>query len=371
MEFVIERENLFRCLAKTQGIVEKKNTMPVLSNTLLSAQDGVLEVVATDLEITLIDRCPVEIKTEGKVTVSAKKLFEIVREMPEGPMSIVRQEENHLHIKGLRQEFDLLGLSSDDYPTVPDPEEYKFNDVDAAQVKLMIERTIYACGTEEGRYSLNGIFLERSDDQKRVRFVGTDGHRLALIEREFDNMDELGIENGIILPRKGVAELIKVLEGHEGNIRMGVKENNVAFELGQTMLLMRLIEGEFPDYRRVIVEGCDKIAVMAKDELMKNIRRVSIMVDEKARAIKFTLTDNNLVMESKNPFMGTSHSEMDVEYKGEPINVGFNDRYVLDILNSVMEEKIAFEFKDEESPTRVSIPGDDNYLCVIMPMRLK
>ena len=372
MKFSIEKEVFLRSLSKLQGIVEKRSTMPILSNSLLRASKGELEITATDLEVTVVDRCEVSTGEPGTITLSAKKLYEIVRELPEGPLELRTKEDNWVEIKSGKTVFELVGLASEEFPKVPDLDKYGLIEIEAPVFKQMVEKTIYAAAGEESRYSLNGIYLEKTEDKKGLRMVATDGHRLAIITREIEHVGKLQLDKGVILPRKGMAEVKKILEGAEGLIQFGIKENSAVVKTNATKVFMRLIDGEFPEYKRVIPEEPQrkKVVVVARDDFSRTLRRASLLVDERARALKFSLAKGLLVLEGKNPGFGTSHGECEVQYTGDAIEIGFNDRYFMDILSVTQSEKIRLEIKDELSPV-VVIPDDDTrYSCIVMPMRL-
>ena len=370
MKLIIERDSFLKSLSKVQGIVEKRNAVPILSNTLLRADGNSLEIIATDLEVTIMDKCPVDLHTEGVLTLNAKKLYDIVRELGEGPVYLEADDDFHVEIKSGKSRYDLMGMGADDYPKIPDPSEYSFVQVPADTILEMAGKTIYATAGEEARFSLNGIFTEKLEEDKGLRMVATDGHRLALIERDMENVSDLEFEKGVILPRKGMAEAMKILEESEGNVGFVIQEKTAALSVDHTLLSMRLVDGKFPDYRRVIIEGCDKRAVVNKEELIKNLRRSGIMVDEKARAVKFTFKKGMLLLESKNPTQGSSYNEMEIEYDSEEMSIGFNDRYFLDIMSATKSEKILVDLRDEQSPAIVRLEEDPNYTCVVMPMRM-
>jgi DNA polymerase-3 subunit beta len=370
MKFSVEKEVFLRSLSKLQGIVEKRSTMPILSNSLLRVSKGELEITATDLEVTVVDHCEISSGEAGTITLSAKKLYEIVRELPEGPLELKSKEESWVEIKSGKTVFELVGLASEEFPKVPDVDKYGLIEIAAPMFKQMVEKTIYAAAGEESRYSLNGIFLEKTEDKKGLRMVATDGHRLAIITREVDPVGKLQLDKGVILPRKGMAEVKKIIEGAEGSIQFGIKENSAVVKTNTTVVFMRLIDGEFPEYKRVIPEERKKIAVLGRDDFQRTLRRASLLVDERARAVKFSFAKNLLVLEGKNPGFGTSHGECEVQYTGDPIEIGFNDRYFMDLLGVTSSDKIRLEIKDELSPV-VVIPDDDTrYSCIVMPMRL-
>lgn len=368
MELVIERDAFMKSLSKLQGIVERRTAMPILSNSLFRASQGTLELVATDLEVTVIDKCPVDLQGEGTLTLNAKKLHDIVRELPKGPVYFKCDDECHVEVKADKMRFELAGISSDEYPKIPEIKGFNFFMMPAALLLDMIAKTIYAAGGEEGRYNLNGIFTEKTE--KGLRMVATDGHRLAKIEKEISQATAMEVKEGVILPRKGMAEAMKLLAEEGGEVGFAIQEKMAALRMGETLIIMRLVDGKYPDYRRVIVEGCDKTARIKKEELIKHLRPVSTMVDDKARAVKFSFSQNILKLESKNPNFGSSYSEIEVEYTGEKIAMSFNDRYLMDIINAGKGETIVLEMKDEKSPALITISGEPEYICVVMPMRM-
>jgi len=370
MQIVIEREAFLKSLAKVQGIVEKRNAMPILSNTLLKAAGDSLHVVATDLEVTISDMCPVDVQKEGSITLSARKLYDIIRELPPGPVYLESGEDFRIEVKSENDRFELMGLSPEDYPKIPQVEEYKFINFPAPLLLGMVNRTIYAAAGEDSRFSLNGIYTEKVEETGSFRMVTTDGHRLALIDRQTDKLAELELDKGVILPKKGMGEVAKILEDHEGEVGVSLQEKMAAFSVDDTVVFMRLVDGKFPDYNRVIIEGCDKKAVIKCEELLKHLRRASTMVDEKARAVKFTFSNGKLSMESRNPNFGTSYSELKIEYEGEQLVMAFNDRYFADIMNVTKAEDLIVHLRDEQSPAVISIAEDPQYTCVIMPMRI-
>ncbi len=371
MEFIVEKEKFLKSLSKIQGVVEKRNTMPILSNTLIRSKDQELEIVATDLDITIIDRVLSRVKTGGTVTINARKLYEIIKELPEGEVSLKKKGEERVEVKAERSVFNLVGTPSEEFPVISDVSEYSFIEVEAKTVMEMIDKTIYASAGEEARFNLNGIFMEKLEEEKTLRMVATDGHRLAMIDRDVQNLKSLSLKNGVIMPRKGMSEMKKLLEGKEGNMELALKENNAAARIDGTVLIMRLIDGEFPEYQRVVPEGNDVTAKFKRADLLKTIKLASILADEKIRAVKFQFSGKGLIVEGKSANLGEAKGECEMEYNGTDMEVGFNDRYVVDIIN-VAEgaENIVMEMKDSMSPVVVRLDNDPRYTCVVMPMRL-
>jgi DNA polymerase-3 subunit beta len=371
MEILVEKEKFLKSLSKIQGVVEKRNTMPILSNTLIQSKDQELEIVATDLDITIIDHVESDIKDGGSITVNARKLYEIIRELPEGKISIKKKGEARVEVKAERSVFNLVGISSDEFPSISDISQYSFIEVEAKTIMDMIEKTIYASAGEEARFNLNGIFIEKIEKDSALRMVATDGHRLALIDRDVQNLKSLSLKKGVIMPRKGMSELKKLLEGKEGNVELAIKENNAAARINGTVLIMRLIDGDFPEYQRVVPEGNDIKAKFNRGDLLKTIRLASILADEKIRVVKFLFSGKRLLIEGKSANLGEARGECEMEYNGTDMEVGFNDRYIVDIINVVEgSENIVMEMKDSLSPIIVRVDKDPKYTCFVMPIRL-
>lgn len=372
MKFTIEKDIFLKSLSKLQGIVEKRSTMPILSNSLLKVSKNELEISATNLEVTMVDRCEISSGESGSITLSAKKLYEIVRELPEGQIELKTKKDQMVELKSGKNLFELASLSHEEFPKVPDISQYELVELEAEVLKQMVDKTIYAAAGEESRYSLNGIFLEKTEDKKGLRMVATDGHRLALIDRDLPAAAKLPLDKGVILPRRGMAEVKKLLEAAEGKVHFGIKENSAAVKANDTIVFMRLIDGEFPEYKRVIPppEERKKKAGIKRPDFQQTLRLASLLVDERARAVKFSFSPGLLVMEGKNPGQGSAHGECEVDYKGEKIDIGFNDRYFMDILAVTESETIQLEIKDELSPVMVLPDDDRRHFCIVMPMRL-
>jgi DNA polymerase III subunit beta len=370
MEIKLERAEFYKSISKIQGIVEKKNTMPVLANCLIRAGRKGLEILATDLDITIIDHCPAEVKKAGNVSLNARKLHEIFRELDEGQVELKEIDKEKIEIKSSNFKCDIQGINPDEFPNLPTTDGFKFFETEPAVLSEMIAKTIYAGATEEGRFTLNGIFMEKGESGEFVRFVATDGHRMAMIDREIIGSKELPLEHGVILPKKGMIELQRLLGGVEGKIQFGVKDNHIAVKIADSVLFMRLVDGEFPEYRRVIPEGNPVKAGVGRDAFLKSLKRASIMVDEKARSVKVSFSKGKIMIEGRHPTYGSAQGEAECDFNGANVEIGFNDRYLFDILNTVPEGKVELELKDEISPVIFRTESDGKYLCVIMPMRI-
>jgi DNA polymerase-3 subunit beta len=370
MELKVDRAEFSRIISRIQGIVERKNTMPVLANCLIKADKEGIALMATDLDITLIDRCAAKVKKTGNVSLNARKLHEIFRELEEGEVEFKELEPAKVELKSSHFTCALQGINPEEFPVLPTADGFQFVELEAGILSEMIAKTIYAAATEEGRFTLNGIFMEKLAEDSLLRFVATDGHRMAAIDRQVQSIKDMKLPTGAILPKKGMIELQRLIGGIDGKVSLGVKENHVAIKLGDTLLFMRLVDGEFPEYKRVIPEKNPVTVTLGRDDFLKSLRRTSVLVDEKARAVKLIFSKGKMVIESSNPSYGIAKGESECEYDGTPLEIGFNDRYLYDILTNISAGKIKMEIKDELSPVLFTVDADTKYQCVIMPMRI-
>jgi DNA polymerase-3 subunit beta len=382
MEFTIDQAQLVRGLQRTQSIVERRSTMPILANVLLAAEagrgGGQVELAATDLEVGVRTTVPAEhVAGAGRLTVHAKKLYEIARELPAGSVRVVARDNQHAELSAGKVVVTLVGLSAEEFPAIPGRADAAFAPMDLPTVRAMIEGTLYAASSDETRYNLNGVFLERveKDGAKAARMVATDGHRLALVDRPIaGGLD--GLSRGVILPRKGLSELKRLLDevgdegGAEGSLKAAFRENSGLFLVGDTLLVMRLIEGAFPDYRQVIPRASDGGARVDREALARALRRISIVSAEKSRAVKLALAPGALEISTTNPDLGEAKEELEMEYSGRPITVGFNARYLLDFLAVTHTDTVVLDLADETSPGLLRGLGEEGHLGVVMPMRI-
>jgi DNA polymerase III subunit beta len=368
MEIKAKRGELLATLYWTQSIVERRNTMPILANVLIEAQKNDIRITATDLEVGIRGRVDGEIRKEGTVTANAKKLYEIVREVPDEQIQLKRLENDWVEIRSGKAVFKVVGMEAREFPQFPKFDGKALSTIPASVIREMIERTIFSVSTDETRYSLNGVFIEEGEKGK-IKMVATDGHRLAFDERD---LSSLGLAKGVILPRKGLAELKKLLEsGEEGVVSVGFRENMGLVIKDGVELFMRLIEGDFPDYTKVIPKGNPNIARIEHNELLQALRRVSILSSERYKGIKMEFKENSLAISANNPDLGEAIEEIDAEYKGKPLTIGFNARYLIDVLGVLAGDgEIDIALKDELSPGIVRKAGNEGYLYVLMPMRL-
>lgn len=369
MEIKAKRGELLATLYWTQSIVERRNTMPILANVLIEAQKGEIRITATDLEVGVRGLVEGEIAKEGSVTVSAKKLYEIIREVPNDQVQLKRLENDWVEIRSGKSVFKIVGMDAKEFPQFPKFDAKGLSTTPASTIHGMIERTIFSVSTDETRYSLNGVFVEQSEGGGKVRMVATDGHRLAFEENAIGS---LGLSKGVILPRKGLSELKKLLEnGEDGAVSLGFKENMGLVIKDKVELFMRLIDGDFPDYTKVIPQGNPNLAKLDHEELLRALRRVSILSSERYKGIRMEFSEGKVSISANNPDLGEAVEDIEAEYNGKPISIGFNARYMIDVLAVLTGEgEINIELKDELSPSVIRKTGVDGYLYVLMPMRL-
>lgn len=370
MQFVVNKQNLQKELAFVQGVVEKKNTIPVLSNILIeSVGDTTIRITGTDLDVTIRCDMDAEIIAKGSICVQAKKLFEIARLLPDAPVNFKKEDNEYVTVKCDRARFKLVGVAKDAFPEVPSSKSAptKFS---ANVLKTFIDRTIFAITQEESRYTLSGAKFVLDDDGAKM--VTTDGHRLAYVEKK--NVTKNGGNQSIdtLIPRKTLAELTKLTAGFDEDISLGMDDNHIYFEIGARLLISRMLYGQFPNYEMVMPKNNDKSVQFESALLNQAIRRVALMADERSHAIRFHLEPNQLVISSQNAEEGEAKEELQTEYAGEETDIGFNAQYLQEFLNVIGDTKIAFEFKDGNSQAQLqpAEKTDYDYKYVVMPMRI-
>ncbi|MBW2230390.1 MAG: DNA polymerase III subunit beta [Deltaproteobacteria bacterium] len=374
MKLTIAKGELLKGLSRIQAIVEKRNSMPILANVLMEAEgdtdSGSLRLSATDLEVGIRGSHPASIEQDGGLTVMAKKLYEIVRELPDEDIRLESTHNAYLDIRCERSHFTLAGTSAEEYPTLPSFSPERTVRFEAAMLSAMVERTMYAASLDETRYNLNGVYLEVLKDTGKLRMVATDGHRLAMVDREV-GMDLEGLASGVIIPRKGLAELKRLLdEDDSAEIELAFEGNSGLAKRGDLTLVMRLIEGEFPNYQQVVPKEIGHQLTLPTDRLVQALRRVVLLSSERSRAVKFELSSGRLEVSSNNPDLGDASDELDVDFDGETITIGFNARYLLDALGSLHAKEVKIGLHNDLSPVQLVPANDDETLAVVMPMRL-
>ena len=372
MELVVRKTDLLRELQLFQGIVERKNTIPILANVLLEANGSEVKMLATDLEVGLRSKCTATVSKGGSLTLPAKKLYEIIKALPE---TDVRIEEDKGGVKVAADRFDsrMQTLPREDFPTLPEAPGTVSATLPREALRRMIEKTQFAITGEDTRYFLNGaLFLLRADS---MSLVSTDGHRLAHIsvEREKAKGAKSDDENRVILPRKTLLELGRLLaEGGEGDIRYERGENHLFFGVGDRLLISRMIDGQFPAFERVIPKNNDKHVEFDRDRLTSAVKRVALLSNERSRAVKFQIDKGKVEIASSSPEFGEAKEVLMVDYAAAPVTICFNAQYVLDFLAVAETDTVSLDFKDEMSQAVLKPVGAEgyDYTYVIMPMRI-
>ncbi|HAG90568.1 MAG TPA: DNA polymerase III subunit beta [Bdellovibrionales bacterium] len=370
MRLEVEKKDLLTLLSRSQNIVEKRNTMPILVNVLLEAEDHHLKVFATDLEVSLKDQIPAQISQPGKVAVSAKSLFEIIKELPEGPIALEKRENNWLRVTQKKSVFNLVGMSPEEYPVFPTFQTNQFIEMDSDILSEMIEKTLYSVSTDETRYHLNGVYFENRKDDHSIRMVATDGHRLSMVDRKTSGSDQLNLDAGVIVPRKGLNEIKKLLDSTSDSIELAIEGSQLILRKDNTLLLIRLIEGRYPNYLQLVPKNLKETLRAPKETLLSSLKRVSLLSNAKSKGVTLSLSNGKMEIASNNPELGDAKEEIEVDYKGKDIRIGFNAKYILDVLGAIKEDIIEIDFNDNLSPGVVRPDKDQSYTCVVMPMRI-
>ncbi|MBI5137345.1 MAG: DNA polymerase III subunit beta [Nitrospirae bacterium] len=367
----MERSELLAGLARVQGVVERRNTVPILSNILLEADADGIHMFATDLEIGIRGTYQGEVLQPGGITVSARKLFEICRELADGPVELAEQDQ-WVSITSGRSHFRVASLPSADFPPAPEPEGEVRVPVARDVFATMIRKTFFAVGDIDTRYVLNGVLMtvQAGPEGGEViyRMVATNGHRLAMIERPIQVDGALNVS--AIVPRKALVEMRKLLDEDGGDISLGFTDKRVIFKKERLTLVSQLVEGTFPSYDRVIPKTLSTSITLPKVEAAAAFKRVSLLCQEKTWAVRFSLSGNTLTLAANHPDMGEATEEIPVVYEGPDFTTGFNARYFIDVLQNVDGDSVRVETDDPLSPCVIRDSGDPGYLTLVMPMRL-
>lgn len=371
MKVTVERAELVKALAHVHRVVERRNTIPILANVLIRAAKNGLELKATDLDLEIVETILADVKQGSSTTVPAHMFYDIVRKLPEGSQVELQSgsDKSALQVKAGRSKFSLQALPETDFPDLAAGElPHKFK-IPASELKRLVDKTQFAISTEETRYYLNGIYLHAVEEKKaKLRAVATDGHRLAQAELELPK-GASGMP-GVIVPRKTVAEIQRLIEAAGEEVEVELSPAKIRFSLGSAVLTSKLIDGTFPDYGRVIPTGNDKTLVVDKGDFAAAVDRVSTVSSERGRAVKLSLTSGKLTLSVTNPDSGSATEELEVEYGSEPLDIGFNSRYLLDITSQLEGEKARLKLADPGSPTLLEDSEKSGALYVLMPMRV-
>jgi DNA polymerase-3 subunit beta len=369
MEFSARQPDLLRELEVLQGVVERKNTVPILGNVLLSADKEGLELTATDLEVSVRSRTAADVKQEGAVSVSARKLYEIVRLLPDSEIKVRDDADHWVSVVCDRSRFRIMGLGKDDFPALPAADKASKVRIPGALFRKMVEKVIFAVTMDDARFALNGALLVLKGDA--MTLVASDGARLACVTTALEAKSGSEDER-VLIPRKALSEIARMASGAEEEIYYCRRESHLFFDIGRRHLSSRVLEGTFPNFEKVIPSGNDKLVEFDRVELTTALTRVSVLANERSRAIRLSLKGGKAEVFSRNPEMGDASESLSVEYAGSDMEVGFNAKYLLDFLSVAEGEKVTFELKDEVTQGLLRPSGDEGkrYTYVVMPMRI-
>lgn len=374
MKIRISRDNLTNELARLQGVVSQRSTLAILSNALFDASNGTLKLDATDLDIAVSTTCPCEVLEAGKVTLQAKAIFDIVKNLEEDEIEIETEDNHWARLKAGSVNCRIVGTHPDDFPQVLDTSDVEMYPIATERLLDMIDKTLFSVSTDDARPNLTGAFFKVTD-KGSLLMVSTDGHRLSKVEvkpEEFDTNGKIPTElkNGIIIPRKGLAELKRNVSAKGAELSFGLKDNNIIFKHGPMSLSIRLIDGTFPDFTQVLPKESDNKAFIDRDVFTQSLRFVSLFANPKTNNVRLSLSDDGLELYATDPDRGEGKKVVPVQYSGPSVKAGYNYRYLLDVLGALDSDDVSLEIIDTLSPTLVRDTASDDALFVVMPMRL-
>ncbi len=364
MQVHVDRDGFLRGLQMVSNIVEPRQTLPILANVLLEAREDALRLTATDLEVGARVSVPAKVTVAGAVTISARKLLDIVKELPSVPLSLKVQENAWVALRCGGASYKLVALGPEDFPAFGEVASATWITVDGKLLRDMLAQTTFAISHDESRYALNGVLFALRD--RELRLVATDGHRLAVAVRPLATS---GPSVSGIVPRKAVQEIARIVGSGE-DVEVAISENQFMLKMPNVLLIARLIEGTFPNYEQVVPKTHPYRLVLSRSGLASAVRRVSVLSEERTKPTKFVLTPGVLKLSAYSPDFGEAEEQVEVEYAGEEMTIGFNSRYVLDALGAQVSDQVVLEVKDGLSPGVIKSFEDDGSLCVIMPMRI-
>ena len=370
MELTLRRGDFLNELTLMQGVVERKNTIPILANILLRASDGHLDFTSTDLDLTLLSRAKASVSRPGSVTVPARKLFDLIRNLPDADVALKLLDNHYLGVTCERSNFRLVAQPAEDFPTVPKVEGKGHITFPLDRWKQLTRKVLYAVSAEETRFQLMGALLK--DKGKEFELVATDGHRLALVN--FAKSDAKGTLPNVLIPKKALAEILKMDGGDADSLEIRHSENHLLFTVGNRQLIARLLDVNFPDYEKILSKDNDRVAIVSRAACQGAIRRVALFSSERSRGIKLSFEKNLLTVASASQELGEGTETLDVQFDAEPVSIGLNAQYLLDFLEEAETENVHLALKDENTQCvckpEGSIPAASRYLYVVMPMRL-
>lgn len=371
MELKIERNELLKSVSRVQSIIEKKSNMPILSTVLLTAGNGSVHVSATDLELGFRETLGAAVLREGGIAISGRKLFEILKESNGAEFHIREKDNNRVYLSDNVARFELACLPADEYPSFVEPEGVSMVEVQTEVLSEMINKTIFSVTMEEAGFKLSGVFTEKVEEKGTwlLRMISTDGHRLSLIDKQLTGIVDLEVGNGVMIPKKGMNELNK-FAAEEASVRLGFKQKHCVAKRENALLVIRLLDAKFPDYRAVIPKE-EKYAIrLGRTLLLEGMRKMLILSDDRYRAVKITIENDTMELVSTNPELGEARESLAIEFKGDRIEVGFNPRYFVDALQSMESDLVTLGFIDSTKPCILKGDADEGFIGLIMPMRV-
>jgi DNA polymerase-3 subunit beta len=363
MKLESSKDVLVNGITTTQNAISIRSTLPILSNILLETIKDKLIIIGTDLDIGIVTNVPVNVSMEGSITVPAKKFLDIIKELPEAPVIISVRKNNMVHIVCENAQFKIMGMPKDDFPKLPEFKDKDSVKLNQSLFKTMLNMTSFAISRDETRYILNGVYMIIKKNS--IKMVATDGRRLALIEREIELPK--AIDKKIIIPMKAVQELLRNLK-EDGDLSISFGDNQVMFDLGNSIIISRLIEGEFPNYEQVIPKEIEYKIIVDREKFLLATKRASLLTSQDSQGIRIDIEKDKMVISKQSPDIGEAREELDVEYKGSPFSIGFNPHYIMDVLKNLNEQSVGFELENPEKPG--VIRTKDKYVYVVLPMQL-
>lgn len=369
MKVTLERSNFLKALGHVQNVVERRNTIPILANVLIRAENGEMSLTATDLDMEVSETLAADVDVAGALTVSAGTIYEIVRRLPDGSQILLEQQETRVKITAGKSEFALSILPESDFPTIQNDDEGTSFTMPAMDLTKLIDKTKFAMSMDETRYYLCGVYLHpHLDGGSSLRAVSTDGHRLARVDVPLPA--EANAMAGVILPRKAVMELRRLLDDADEDVQVTIAEAKARFKFNKMVLTTKLIDGTFPDYARVIPPNNDREMIVDNADFSKAVERVSTVATDKIRSIKLILGPDHVKLMVNNPEMGSANEEISVDYKSEELEIGFNAKYLTDVAREIDGKDATFLFSDPSSPCIITDTQEPNALYVLMPLRV-
>jgi DNA polymerase-3 subunit beta len=373
MKFTVNKNEILQVLSKVQGLASRKTNLAITTNVLITAADAGIIIRATDLETGFEGLFPAKVEREGSVAIHARKLFEIVRDFPSDQIHINEIENHWIEIGNQNVEYHLVGMNPDDFPELPQFDDMQFVEVDAVALNRMIEQTVFISGaSDDKRAHIVGLYMEAREqkDQRLLRIVSTDGSRLSKVDHLFDKDVQLPFTESVLVPKKGMVEVAKFLEPEE-TVKFGVQDSNLVVKKENETIIVRLLEGEFPEYEDIVRKRDNAKRVPLERQLfLMMLKRMSILSTEEYRSVIFHFVNDKLLITSTNPDIGESKEDMPIQFDADPIEVAFNPRFFIEALNVIDSETVLLDIVDDEKPCMLAGEGDPGFITVIMPMRI-